>query len=568
MKISDVEKRTGLSAKAIRMYEERGLIAVAREENSYRNYDDNTVERLERIKQFRDAGITISSICLYFNGIISLEELVNERLNQIQKASSENSEQLQKCQSLLTQTRFQMDLAESAIIKSDCEVAVGIDIGTTNISAILIDVVQKSVLESYTVANRSKISTKEGFMEFDADWILGKVQQLVDYFCERYKAVHSIGFTGQMHGIVLVDKNGAAVTPFYNWQDQRGNELMGENTYCDEACVKSGYTLHTGYGFATLYYNQCQGLIPKEAVSFTTIMDYVAASLAQETKMMVHATNAASFGLFDVKSGEFDKAAVKALGISLAMPRVVDEKTVVGYYRNVPITVAIGDNQSSFYGSIKDEEKMLLINFGTGSQVSLVTDTYLVTKEELEVRPYLGGKYLLCGCALCGGKAFEALERFFAAYMKYAGKENSTQYAVLNALTEKAYHETKALSVHTTFAGTRCNLQEKGAIKGITVNNFTPEALSLGVLQGMVDELYDFFQKMEVNTPKAIVASGNVVQKNKVINRLLRDTFSSKVNITAYHEEAALGAAMYGAVNVGAMTSEEAKSLIVYREDV
>lgn len=76
MKISDVEKRTGLSAKAIRMDEERGLIAVAREENSYRNYDDTTLERLERIKRFRDAGVAISSICLYFNGIISLEELV------------------------------------------------------------------------------------------------------------------------------------------------------------------------------------------------------------------------------------------------------------------------------------------------------------------------------------------------------------------------------------------------------------------------------------------------------------------------------------------------------------
>ncbi len=568
MKISDVEKRTGLSAKAIRMYEERGLIAVAREENSYRNYDDNTVERLERIKRFRDAGIAISSICLYFNGIISLEELVNERLNQIKKASSENSEQLRKCQSLLTQTCSQMDANEKITVKSDREVVVGIDIGTTNISVILIDVVHKSVLESYTVANHSKTSTKDGFMEFDADWVLNKVRQLIDYFCERYKVVHSIGFTGQMHGVVLVDKNGAAVTPFYNWQDQRGNELLGENTYCAEACLKSGYALHTGYGFTTLYYNQCHGLIPKEAVSFTTIMDYVAASLSGKAEMMVHATNAASFGLFDIKSGEFDKTAVAALGITITLPRVVDEKTVVGYYKNVPIMVSIGDNQASFYGSIKDEEKMLLINFGTGSQISLVTDTCFETKEELEVRPYLGGKYLLCGCALCGGKAFEALERFFSAYIAHSGMENGTQYTVLNALTEKAYHETSALSVQTTFAGTRSNPQSKGAITGITVDNFTPEALSLGILQGMVDELYDFFEKMGADTSKAVVASGNVVQKNKAINWLLRDKFSSKVDVTAYQEEAALGAAMCSAVNVGVMTHGEAKSLIVYRKEI
>ena len=122
--------------------------------------------------------------------------------------------------------------------------------------------------------------------------------------------------------------------------------------------------------------------------------------------------------------------------------------------------------------------------------------------------------------------------------------------------------------MQTTFAGTRSNPQSKGAITGITVDNFTPEALSLGILQGMVDELYDFFEKMGADTSKAVVASGNVVQKNKAINWLLRDKFSSKVDVTAYQEEAALGAAMYGAVNVGAMTSEEAKSLIVYREDV
>ena len=567
MKISDVEKRTGLSTKAIRMYEERGLIAVAREENSYRNYDDDTVERLERIKQFRDAGVSLSSICLYFSGIISLEELVNERLDQIQTASSINNEQLRKCQSLLTKTCSQMDSGERMTVKSDYEVAAGIDIGTTNISAILIDVVHKRVLETYTVANHSKISAKSGFMEFNADWVLNKVRQLIDYFCERCKVVHCIGFTGQMHGIVLVDEHGAAVTPFYNWQDQRGNELSGRSTYCAEACLKSGHALHTGYGFATLYYNQCRGLIPKEAVSFTTIMDYAAASLAGKAEMVVHATNAASFGLFDMKNGEFDKAAAAALGLSITPPRVVDEKTVIGYYKNVPILVSIGDNQASFYGSIKDEETMLLINFGTGSQISLVTDACFTTKEGLEVRPYLGGKYLLCGSALCGGKAFEALERFFSAYVTHIGMDSGTQYTALNALTEKAYHETSALSVKTTFAGTRRDPRAKGTITGISVENFTPEALSLGVLQGMVDELYDFFAMMETDTSKAIVASGNIVQRNKAINWLLRDKFSSKVNITEHHEEAALGAAMCGAVNIGVMTHEEAKNLIVYKEE-
>ena len=57
MKINDVEKLTGLTAKAIRLYESKGLISVPREENGYRNYGERDIEELKKIKLFRSVGI-------------------------------------------------------------------------------------------------------------------------------------------------------------------------------------------------------------------------------------------------------------------------------------------------------------------------------------------------------------------------------------------------------------------------------------------------------------------------------------------------------------------------------
>lgn len=63
MTIKDVEKLTGLTAKSIRYYESKNLIAVARnEENSYRSYTEEDVNRLRWIKMFRYLDYSIEEI--------------------------------------------------------------------------------------------------------------------------------------------------------------------------------------------------------------------------------------------------------------------------------------------------------------------------------------------------------------------------------------------------------------------------------------------------------------------------------------------------------------------------
>lgn len=60
MNISDVARRTGLTSKAIRFYEEKGLVtAPQRSENGYRSYNSKHLEELTLLRQARQVGFTL-----------------------------------------------------------------------------------------------------------------------------------------------------------------------------------------------------------------------------------------------------------------------------------------------------------------------------------------------------------------------------------------------------------------------------------------------------------------------------------------------------------------------------
>lgn len=85
MKIKDVEKEVGISAHSIRFYEEMGLIDIPRSPNSkYRNFSDEDVKKLKEIKLFRSLGITMEEIKCYYRKEISLEELMEHQMQELQ----------------------------------------------------------------------------------------------------------------------------------------------------------------------------------------------------------------------------------------------------------------------------------------------------------------------------------------------------------------------------------------------------------------------------------------------------------------------------------------------------
>ena len=75
MKINKVEELVGITKKNIRFYEEKGLISPARnEENRYREYSEEDVEALRKIKLLRQLSIPIDEIAKLQSGYLTLED--------------------------------------------------------------------------------------------------------------------------------------------------------------------------------------------------------------------------------------------------------------------------------------------------------------------------------------------------------------------------------------------------------------------------------------------------------------------------------------------------------------
>ncbi|WP_243078378.1 Cu(I)-responsive transcriptional regulator [Pantoea sp. MQR6] len=71
MNISDVANKTGLTSKAIRFYEEKGVVTPPlRSENGYRSYNPHHIEELNLLRQARQVGFTLDEcreLVLLFN---------------------------------------------------------------------------------------------------------------------------------------------------------------------------------------------------------------------------------------------------------------------------------------------------------------------------------------------------------------------------------------------------------------------------------------------------------------------------------------------------------------------
>lgn len=432
----------------------------------------------------------------------------------------------------------------------DKSISIGLDIGTTTISAVVLDTIDGTLLARKTEKSEADMPAKDPLEKIqDAAKIIEKAKKLLRELLEAYPDTGSIGLTGQMHGIVYLDGEGKLLSPLYTWQDRQAEP------FCREMQERTGYTVSSGYGLATHYALQQKGKVPDGAAKICTIMDYLAFCLTGCLK--IHSTNAASLGFF---TGEgFDASALKKLGISPEiLPQITDRCETVGYYRGIPVTMAIGDNQASFLGSVADPEAMALANFGTGSQISVMTGSPVT--DGVEQRPYLEGTYLACGSALCGGRAYALMEKFLRDIT--GGDE---QYPLLNELARRGMEMEDLPVVIPTFCGTRQDPTARGSIGNLSEENFTPAALAAGLLLGMTGELQEMFRKMPGERVGTLVASGNGVRKNPALVRALERVFGMRVLIPAHQEEAAFGAALFAAAAKGVPITTLQKRCIRYQ---
>ncbi|NLX79689.1 MAG: hypothetical protein GXY95_07430, partial [Clostridiales bacterium] len=254
----------------------------------------------------------------------------------------------------------------------------GLDIGTTSICVNVIDSETGQVICTSNVPNTSFIHTDRAYEKIqDPARILSCATHAVEAMIEKHSPIDAIGISGQMHGILYLDAEGNAVSPLYIWQDGRGDqEYKDGKSYAEYMSEVTGCALATGFGTVTHFFNMKTSLIPEKAVKLSTIDDYVGMKLTGGKEPVTHPSDAASLGLYNLTEDKFDEAAMEKLGIDPSFfPEVKKGFEIIGKTKHgIPVAVAIGDNQASFMGSVKDSESSILVNVGTGGQVSMVTD--------------------------------------------------------------------------------------------------------------------------------------------------------------------------------------------------
>ncbi len=453
--------------------------------------------------------------------------------------------------------------------------AIGIDIGTTTICGVVVDGNTGAMLDTITENNKSVLQRKCDWEKLqEPDEIFRQVSSIVKALSGKYESIKCIGVTGQMHGIVYINGEGNAASPLFTWQDGRGDLAYKDGlSYAEFLGAKTDHKLATGYGSVTHFYNVCKGQAPDSAQFICTIADYVAMKLAQCKAPRLNPSNAASLGLFSLETNSFDTDAIRSAGMDEAVFPVVsrDEKLLGVTGSNIVVAAAIGDNQASFLGSVRDMDRSVLLNVGTGSQVSIYTEG-LIHSSGIETRPFADKGFLQVGAPLCGGNAYALLEGFFRSVVHMAtGKEPGNLYSAMDRYAEDVLMNENRLQISTCFKGTRDNPSLRGEISNIGINNFTPQHFAFGVLEGIAQELHGLFENMTPPREKAfdtIVGSGNGIRKSALLQKILTRMFNMKLQIPVYREEAAYGAALFAMTGAGHFKdTSEAQALISYKEE-
>lgn len=428
--------------------------------------------------------------------------------------------------------------------------ALGIDIGTTTISAVVVED-RKRVLCSVTENSHAALRSANAWEVLqNAGDVVEKAEAITGRLIEKFPQIACIGVTGQMHGIVYVDGEGEIVSPLYTWLDNRGNCILdGEETYTEHVRRVTGFEVATGMGFVTHFYNLRNGLVPPEAAAFCTIYDCLAMRLCGSKRPVTHPSSVASFGLYDLAGGNYHRGSLERLHIGMDMcPVVVGDSFIGTTAEGIPVTVGIGDNQASFLGAVQDGERELLVNIGTGSQITFLAETPF-SDDGFEPRPFVGDKYIMVGSSLGGGASLELLERFFCQVATMAsGNEIRSCYTMIDACMENCAVPANPPKVNTRFFGTRRDPTATGSIMNLTFENFRVPDLIYGFFNGMAEELHQMFLRCGYPGKSAltrIIGSGNGLRKNAVLCDCIRDVFGMPFRISPFEEEASCGAAFF-----------------------
>lgn len=121
MKINEVEKETGITSANIRYYERKNLLAPRRsDENNYRVYNAEDIERLKQIKILRMMGVSITEVKEVLDGSANLKEVMQERVKQLSEEEKNIATVKKLCQTVV-EYNMNIDMLNEQLLNENME---------------------------------------------------------------------------------------------------------------------------------------------------------------------------------------------------------------------------------------------------------------------------------------------------------------------------------------------------------------------------------------------------------------------------------------------------------------
>ena len=295
------------------------------------------------------------------------------------------------------------------------ELYIGIDLGTSSVKLMLIDgdgQILKEITRDYPV-----YYPRPGWSEQNAaDWweaICEGLPQLLSGFDGG--AVRGIGAAGQMHGLVILDKDDKIIRPTILWNDGRTEE---ETAYLNESIGKDRLFEYTGnIAFAGFTAPKLLWLKKNEPESFAKISkimlpkDYINYLLSG-----VHATDysdASGMLLLDVKGKRWSGEMLEISGITEGqLPKLYESFEVIGKIKpdlsekfgispDAVIVAGAGDNAAAAIGTGTVGENKCNISLGTSGTIFVSSNRFSGdSAQAIHSFCHSDGGYHLMGCIL------------------------------------------------------------------------------------------------------------------------------------------------------------------------
>ncbi len=417
-------------------------------------------------------------------------------------------------------------------------VFLGVDCGTGKVAIAVIDTAGVQ-LHAANRPHAADLPASIGRHEQDAEKIITIAESLVHEIPYDLRTrIACIGFTGQMHGVVLHDAATKPLSPLVTWQDQRGAE--------DPTFLPSlGRPLNTGFGMATLAWWGRRGELPTNARA-ATIHGLLAARWGTLDRAPIDPTDAAAWGgltpLPDVSTSVLPTLAGHGAMIGLLTPVSANH---LGLNAGIPLHAPLGDNQASVRATLTDPARDLGFTLGTGCQLAAVVPrAQVIALGHAERRPYDAQHDLIVAAPLCGGAAWRWLAETATSWITDLGQSAPTLDVMYARLDELGLVADDALTFAPHLLGERHDGTLTGALAGLRLSNGSLGQIARAVARGISANARDLLPMAVRQGRTRVVASGNALRRSTLLRTMAERELEIPLVLSDRSEEAATGAAL------------------------